>query len=263
MNHLSYAKAYVQLGWYVFPIAERGKRPITENGFKDASIDENVIAAWWHRHPNANIGIDCGRSNIAVIDIDGVEALERWNKVAEKIQQRRVLISDTGSGTGWHLIYRQPDDVKIKNTASKIAEGIDTRGDGGYIIVAPSIHPSGGMYRWHKGFSPRDGYDSFPTELIELLVEKEPEPKRELPVINKFPTRALQFGYERVANAGQGTRNDTLNRAAFYLYTLAQRNALNEYEVEEVMQAAALRSGLSQREILSTLHSARKAAMIY
>jgi hypothetical protein len=80
------ALAYAEMGFAVFPCALRGKAPLTEHGFKDASKDPEVIRALWRLHPGANVGIATGAiSGIVVVDIDprhgGVETLEALQAV--------------------------------------------------------------------------------------------------------------------------------------------------------------------------------------
>lgn len=248
-----YATAY---SWFVFPIEPRGKRPVTINGFYDATNDPDAIAALWTRE--YNIGVDCGRSNLAVIDLDGAEGLAAWDKLQEGIAPRSGMVQFTGGG-GAHILYRQPALVEIRNTAKKLAPHIDTRGFGGYILLAPSVHPSGNVYQWSETQCDFDAMETFPPELLPLLQDKPtPIPNAPAPVTN--PPRTLQRSYERVANAPEGSRNDTLNRAAFYLFGLVKQGKVNESDVRDTLTAAAQRAGLAEREIISTLGSAYRAA---
>jgi putative DNA primase/helicase len=72
--------------------------------------------------------------------------------------RRRTLLSPTvtartGSG-GLHLLYQVPPNQIIRNSVGRVAHGVDVRGDGGYVVVPPSIHPSGHLYCWLPGQSP-------------------------------------------------------------------------------------------------------------
>lgn len=243
--------------WFIFPIEPRSKKPATAHGFKDASNDPDVILSWWKQQPALNIGVDCGRSNLAVVDVDA-EGMEAWNDLANTMAYRAAMVAYTGGG-GAHLIYKQPATFEVKNTASKLAKGIDTRGEGGYILLAPSIHPNGNAYAWADGQSLFDTMETFPPELIALLKDSPPTP----PTNGQPPrnmTRALQKSYERVANAAHGTRNDTLNKAAYWLFGLAKNGEVNETEVRDTLTAAAQRAGLDEREIIATIGSAYRAA---
>lgn len=249
-----YATAY---SWYLFPVEVRGKKPATLHGFKDATNDPDAVAALWTRE--YNIGVDCGRSNLAVIDLDGAEGLAAWDKLQESIAPRSGMVQYTGGG-GAHILYRQPALVEIRNTAKKLAPHIDTRGMGGYILLAPSVHPSGNVYQWSETQCDFDAMETFPPELLPLLQDKPtPTPSPTLqPPTN--PSRILQRSYERIANAPEGSRNDTLNKAAFYLFGLAKQGQVNESDARDILTAAAKRAGLAEREIQATLGSAYRAA---
>lgn len=156
-----------KLGWYVFPCVAGEKRPLTKNGFKDATRDPKTIRAWWDKHPLANIGVDCGRSKLAVVDLDiknGADGPGEW--AALNIDDSAALEQETPSG-GIHKIWSTPDG--IKSTAGKLGPGIDTRGEGGYIVVAPSCTPEG-SYVWEASSHPQDqAPGTLPVELADLL----------------------------------------------------------------------------------------------
>jgi KaiC/GvpD/RAD55 family RecA-like ATPase len=139
-----------EFGWAVFPLVPREKRPLTANGLKNATTDAEQIAAWWTRHPDANIGMATGEiSGVVVVDVDGPDgeaALATFGDLPV------TPVSSTGKGR--HLLFARPDGG-ARNTASKLGRSLDTRGDGGYIVVPPSVHPSGAVYAWHPDAHPR------------------------------------------------------------------------------------------------------------
>jgi putative DNA primase/helicase len=121
-----------------------GKHPRTPHGFKDATTDLSQIMEWWDRHPSANIGIPTGvASRLLVVDCD-----PRNGGPAERseLAQRFGPIPDTAEvmtgGGGRHFFFRYEGGSVPK----ALAEGIDLKGDGGYVVAPPSLHPSGKRY---------------------------------------------------------------------------------------------------------------------
>ena len=143
------ALAYVRdFDWYVFPVGP-DKKPLTPHGFKDATQDAGQIRQWWSRWPSANIGVACGASGLVVIDIDvkdNAPGLENWAKLTADREPIETAMARTPSG-GFHCFFLAPDLVDIRNSAGKIAPGIDVRADGGYVIVPPS-ETDVGSYEW-------------------------------------------------------------------------------------------------------------------
>lgn len=149
----------VQRGWAVFPLKPGDKIPMTSQGFKDATTSAEQIEAWWMDKPNANIGIATGEvSGIVVVDVDGPQGEAA---LAALGQMPATPVSLTGKGR--HLIFQRPPDG-LRNSAGKLGPQLDTRGDGGYIVAPPSIHPNGGKYQWAKGGHPAK------VEIAELPV---------------------------------------------------------------------------------------------
>jgi hypothetical protein len=139
---------YAERGLYVFPLVPRDKKPLTEHGYKDATADPAIIHAWWQRWPDANIGLDCGRSGLVVIDLDGAEGLHSWATLAVALELNQKTRAARTGGGGLHLYFAAPDGVHIGNSAGKLGEHIDVRGEGGYVVMPPSIHPNGNPYEW-------------------------------------------------------------------------------------------------------------------
>lgn len=143
---------YAKKGFAVFPLKYRDKVPLTRNGCKDATTDAAQIKAWWQQHPNANIGLATGTvsHNVFVIDldidedrgIDGYHSLTDWQREHGDFPETWTAI--TGRG-GYHMYFR--GDGKIKNRAG-IIDGVDIRGNGGYVVAPPSIHKNGRRYEW-------------------------------------------------------------------------------------------------------------------
>jgi len=123
---------------------KKHKRPLTKNGYLDATCDPAIVRDWWSRFPNALIGMPTGWiTGISVLDIDCKNGKNGFTFMGRRNwEQRTPVIARTGTG-GAHLYFRHDT---ITCTTDEIARGVDTRGDGGYVIVPPSEG-----YRWENG----------------------------------------------------------------------------------------------------------------
>jgi hypothetical protein len=159
-----------ELRWAVFPLRPRAKEPLTEHGHKEASLHEKQIREWWAKWPKANIGIPTGIW-FWVLDIDprhGGDAslmalVARHTALVDTIQQL------TGGG-GRQYFFGMPDQMKIGCHVG-VWDGIDVRGQGGYIVVPPSIHPSGKPYVWDgaKKITEQTMNPANPWLIVELM----------------------------------------------------------------------------------------------
>ena len=203
-KYLSAALHFAQdLGWAVFPVSEKTKKPYTPHGCKDAKKDPQAIKAWWKRHPNASIGIATGSpSHLLVIDLDidenkgldGMRELREWEHDHKELPETVSAI--TGRG-GSHLYFKYDGSEKYGNRAG-ILDGIDVRGDGGYVIAPPSLHPNGTEYQWEN--DPDDTKMSSITDTVKEFLS-----------IGRTST---QETFKLPDKIGAGKRNDTIYRLA-------------------------------------------------
>jgi hypothetical protein len=157
---------YAARGLYVFPCQEKGKRPLTANGFKAATTDSAQIEAWWTQWPHANIGIATGnQSGIVVLDIDTKKNGEESLGALETIHGALPATVEVLTGNGRHLWFSHPG-YTVHNSVGDVGEGLDIRGDGGYVIVPPSIHENGRRYEWEVSHDLETPLASFPSWLV-------------------------------------------------------------------------------------------------
>ncbi len=137
------ATRYAALGYPVFPCAPGKKTPLTAHGFKDATTEFTQIEAWWMEHPDANVAMPT--AGLLVVDVDGPD--NPWLGDSARVKDLSCgPVSLTPSG-GRHFIFRQPPGKGWRNTAGRIAPKVDTRANGGYIVLPPSV-VGGKQYRW-------------------------------------------------------------------------------------------------------------------
>ena len=198
---LKYATKY---GWAVFPCSPNTKKPLTPHGCKDAKKDPGAIRAWWKRYPDAGIGIATGAiSNLIVIDedidedkgVDGCHAVILWERDNGDFPD--TVVSITGRG-GRHLYFKY-DGEDIKNRAG-IIDGVDVRGQGGYVIAPPSVHPNGTVYEWEA--PPEETEIATVNDTIHKFLAIGAE-KKEVGETFKLPQMI-----------GEGQRNSTMHKLA-------------------------------------------------
>ena len=143
---------YAARGLAVFPLAENSKVPCIAEGFKKATTDADQIRAWWEYRPDCNIGIATGgmSGGLVVIDCDydemrGEDGMQsvRSHEAAEGEFPDGACVSTPRGGE--HLYFFSDEPFDCSTNADK---GVDIRGDGGYVVAPPSVHPNGGVYEW-------------------------------------------------------------------------------------------------------------------
>jgi hypothetical protein len=168
------AVSYAARGWPVLPLhwwegsccscgnpscispAKHPYAALAPRGLHDASAIAEVVTAWWRREPRCNVGVRTGpESGLLVIDVDvrddqDGEATLR-HLVAGLGALPETVEAITGSGSR-HLLFRYPEHAH----PPKLGTGVDVKGSGGYIVVAPSNHASGREYAWNVDNHPDD-----------------------------------------------------------------------------------------------------------
>jgi Bifunctional DNA primase/polymerase, N-terminal/AAA domain/Primase C terminal 2 (PriCT-2) len=188
IDMLNAALRLAKHGWPVFPCNPLNKKPLSEHGFKDATLDDNSIKAMWSRWPLAMIGVPTGvKSGFWVLDLDidaDKNGIAEWDKILLDHPEpifTRVHYTPRG---GRHLLFRQDPERPVRNSTSKIAIGIDVRGDGGYVIVPPSRTESGKQYSSNEV----QGIAGAPDWLYDLVISDDPFKQQEQQKPHHQPT---------------------------------------------------------------------------
>jgi hypothetical protein len=244
------------------PGSSAGKHPRTANGLKDACTDAETVKSWWTQWPDANIGIPTGSVNgFVVIDIDGPNGEASLSTLPELPPTRE---SKTGREDGGRHLWFAYTGSDIKNSAGKLGKGIDVRGEGGYVIAAPSGHRSGKRYAWSNSL----GFAPLPEWVREKLNAPPEQPAAPRP--QSAPSFAT---YEDVKDAAQryagkadaaeiGSRNTTALRLAGHVaaFQTAAGEKLAEVDVVEIVAGwnAFNSPPLPEHEIQTVVRSAMK-----
>lgn len=271
------ALRYAQHGWPVIPLhspkaggcscrqpqcSSPGKHPRTARGVHQASTDPAQVQAWWSRWPTANIAVATGAaSGLLVLDVDLPDGPESLNRLqADHGRLPATCQQTTGSG-GRQLLFAHPGQAVGNRTG--LRPGIDVRGDGGYIVVPPSRHACGEPYLWTGRRPPA----APPAWLLEVLTRAQSRRPPAHPVHvphgprptttreQRYAAAALDREVAHLAVAVKGTRNDTLNRAAFNLGQLVAAGLLDREHVIGELTQVATDIGLPPGEITRTVTS--------
>ena len=132
-----------------------GKHPASKTWkkYQENKTSKDQANYWFEEtYKDFNLGIVTGSvsNNIFVVDVDvaegkmGAETLDDLQMANDDLPH--TLEQTTGSG-GKHYFFKAPKDIKIITGKNTLGDGIDTRGEGGFVVTAPSNHKSGNSYK--------------------------------------------------------------------------------------------------------------------
>lgn len=138
MANVEKALALSEQGMYCLPVnhtADNEKKPYTPNGHLDATLDPNVLMDWWAKWPNAQVGVACGKSGIAVADVDTKNGKDGWNELDTAwLDLGNPFSYETGTG-GSHLIYLAPEGVALNGQSNyRGMQGVDRRAGSSWVM---------------------------------------------------------------------------------------------------------------------------------
>lgn len=249
------AREFARRGVPVFPCEPYGKRPLTARGFHDASTDLGQVEMWWRHTPLASIGMPTGQaSGMVAVDVDqhgrvdGYQAIRRARQAGLVAGWEMLVRTPTG---GMHAYYPAAPGIEQRSWQAARA-GVDFRGDGGYVIVPPSLRSISGSTVSYRVESVNPGPSSpIDSDALRNFLDPRSAPR---PVAN--PGLRREADAERlaawVANRQEGERNAGLFWAACRLAEngVAPADALN------LLSEAAGHAGLGDREVTRTVRSA-------
>jgi hypothetical protein len=167
MDCLKAALEYAEQGYYVFPVhrfGEKAKRPATQHGHLDATRDADQIRKWFATSAYG-VAIAVGASNVTVWDLDPGSDEFLADNPAVLDDLLRGFIAQTPRG-GNHYWFRNRSPA---TAPSAIAQSVDIKSDGGYVIVAPTTLENG-SYEWIEDDLPAvNDLPDMPTQLKKLV----------------------------------------------------------------------------------------------
>ncbi|MBZ9888105.1 AAA family ATPase [Mesorhizobium sp. BR1-1-3] len=276
MTPLETARWYTSHGIPVFPcheseaeevdpatgeiITKPEKSPYTTNGLKGATRSSRIVDIFFgEKYPSAAIGVPTGDPLSAwVLDLDTHDGNDGhvWLAAMEK---KHGALPDTARAAtangGTHIFFSHVDGVRNR---AAIAPGVDTRGDGGYVLAPGSAMADGRAYKWlnHDGHG-LPAFAEAPQWLLDMVVNKHAEPEaprteyvyRPVEEINeRYIGRAIEDECAKVASAAVGNRGQQLYSSACALGELVAANALSRGAAEDELYRAAESSGVVKKD---------------
>lgn len=231
-------REYVDEGWVVLPTRVGAKEPAmtTWEKYIHQKPSQALVDKWFSALSGVGAGAVTGRiSGIVVVDVEAA-CPTPLEDLLDRYPTERIAKS---GGGGYHLYYRYPDGVSNVPNKVRIQEGVDIRADGGFIVLPPTIHPSGNRYEWIK----KGPLGAFPVTILE-------QESTDLSKNEGWITEALQ-------GATEGSRNDTCARLAGYFF--------NKGMAADVVEALLMNWNtrneppLPAREIRTTIRSIQRS----
>lgn len=200
MNQTSeLAAEYVDSGWSILPVKPEEKRPYMTNWlqYTRTRATKPMVENWFNTLAGAGVGVVTGKiSNMVVLDVESYCKIP-IDELLKKYPTQ--MIARSGSG-GYHLFYQYPTGITKVSNRVGLFEGADLRADGGFIVLPPTIHPSGNRYQWVK----RGPLGAFPMGLLDLEA--------------RSPVQNEGWVSESLRGVSEGGRNDTCARLAGYFF---------------------------------------------
>jgi len=194
---------YQELGWTTFPLISRGKRPLKGSSWESLQTEKpesDLVDSWKRKivREDLNIGLITGKlSNLFVVDFD----YEYGGDITlGKLIDEGIISEDMPSVKtphGRHFYFKFPEHEELRNTAKR-APGLDTRGEGGYVVSAPSKLDDG-EYTWVTEISSFIELPEVPEGLVDLLKKSQ-----QVPTVGGVPEYS-----SLLEGVGQGQRNNT------------------------------------------------------
>jgi len=183
-------KYYYDYGWTIIPVQKGEKRPgLPEwKSFQSRRPSKDELRKWF-KSPDVGVGLITGKqSGVVVVDEDS------YKEKGIEVKLSSPLIVQTGGG-GRHYYFKYTEGV---NNAVNQDKAIDIRGEGGFVVLPPTKHPSGNNYEWITGLP--DNLDKLPTLDESFAAE----------IASRPPTEELDLN--EYMFVGEGSRNDSLHR---------------------------------------------------
>lgn len=241
-----------------------GKHPALMGWNKTTAVTEMQARLLVMADRRRGFGVVTGSaSRVVVLDDDprngGAASLERLQARRGALPATLTVVTGRGDG-GRHRYYGIAEGVYVPTVTNGLGDGLDVKGEKGFVCWPPSQHKSGGYYDLDR--TQPMSITPLPEDLLaELARPATPQvPEWAVLAMNRtnpvrFAERTLNIECDKLAAARNPGRNTALNKAAFALGQLIALDLLHPAEVIDALVRAAVRSGLDRGEIPGTVRS--------
>ncbi|WP_084080249.1 bifunctional DNA primase/polymerase [Edaphobacter aggregans] len=220
-------------GWRIHPCKARDKVPFLTNWQDKATCDPSIIEQWSITYRDCNWAVKTGAdSGIWVLDCDGEKGANSLSEMTGSHGDLWLKTLTAITSNGQHSYFENPPDIRIRNSVEKLRPGLDVRGDGGYVIAPPSLHPSGRRYRWAN---PDAAVLPTPEWLLHLLASPT---SKQSNTIGKLYETQRNDGLARLAGA-ERRRGMTHDELSVFLLDANSRRCVPPLGENEVLAIAA------------------------
>lgn len=265
------ALAAATRGWSVFPLVAADKTPAISGWEQRATTDRRQLGLWWASDARRNVGVATGKSGLVVVDLDSggggcpparFAGAEHGRDVLAMLAAEADAELPTDTYTvqtpgGYHLYFRAPTGLRLRNTTGRLGWHIDTRAHGGYVVAAGSCRPEGGYRLMRAG--PVAWLPAWLREALAPAPPAEPGPPMRLPRrrAGAYLRAILDGEARRIGSARVGTRHDALLTAARTLGRLVGGGELAEDDARHTLLTASGRhigvEGCTAAEVARTV----------
>ena len=184
-----------------------GKHPRLSKWQDLATTDKDTIIKWWRQWPQSNIGLQTGtKSRFFVLDVDGGQGSESLEQLTDNHGALPDTVTQITGSKGSHILFKYHKGVGNK---VGLLPGIDIRGEGGFIVVSPSVHVSGNQYQWELSSHPLEtDIATAPKWLLDIVLT----PKK---AQQKKPS---SYWVDIMQGVGEGQRNQVATSLAGHLF---------------------------------------------
>jgi hypothetical protein len=253
------------LGWRLYPRTPRGKSACFKSATDAATSDLDTLERWSRDYPGCGWRVVCEGSGIFALDVDAPSP----DHAADGLAAMAALVERYGpiparpmtrSGGGGCALFFRDTGQRITGKTGTPRPGIDPRRGRLSVTIPPTIHHRTGVtYRWVT-----PPWELTPPAAPDWLLTLIAEPEERAPVFDPGDTTAAARGVlirsiGNVLSAGEGGRNDRLNREAYVVGIRVGRGLLSEQEAAAALVSAAHQIGLPRPEAAATIRSGLRA----